>query len=216
MKSDNHLESFLTTIDNQEIPDDETLKKVAVSLKAMQKGLSFKAAFKITNKRGRKPVKPISEKKLKEVKPFLDIVQEYYEMIRHGGNATKAKGYICEKHGICERIFDDYRACYNNIKKTSFLNLKPLIGKIPEWQVVAIIHKSFIEDRERDKELKAMAEEFLSYIRVQKIERQKANKIDPVYLACVEEVERTHVGLLEHIRKGEAWAQELKKEIPAF
>jgi hypothetical protein len=72
MTSNNHLVSFLTAIEKQKIPNKETLKNVADALEAMQKGVSFKAAFKITNKRGRKPVKAISEKKLNEVKPHLD------------------------------------------------------------------------------------------------------------------------------------------------
>lgn len=216
MKSNNHLESFITAIDNQESPDGETLKKVADSLKAVQKGLSFKAAFKITNKRGRKPVKAISEKKLEEVKPYLDAVQEYYEKVKQGGSAEVAKAEICKKHGICERTFDDYRAGYNKIKKIPFLELKPLLGKIPGWQIMAIICKSNFDSAQDAMNLSLKFEATLPQFREELQEFLVSRNYDPLVQENISNVEAALLKLIENGKEQYERAQKLKKIIPAF
>jgi hypothetical protein len=217
MKSNDHLESFLTTIDNKEIPDYDTLVKVADSLKAMQKGLSFKAAFKMTNKRGRKPVKPISQNGLEEVKPYLDAVQEYYEKINLGQKADDVKAYICKKYGIYERIFDDYRAGYNKVKKfKSGSEIAELFGKIPLWQYTAILYKLDIESSNEISILREKYKAQLPQIRKEYQEILVARNFDPLVQENLANIEAAIINFIEAETESSDRVQKLKAKIPAF
>jgi spore coat protein CotH len=126
MKNNDYLESFLSSVEKNEIPDNATLKGVAASLRKMQDGASFKSAFNLKKKRG--PI-PFNEKGFSEIMPIFKAMEEYHSMREQEISGEMAKSKICDAYDISERTFDNYHAFYNDFLEDT-KNLLIIINKL--------------------------------------------------------------------------------------
>ena len=147
MSNNNYLELFLLSVEKGEIPDTDTLIRVASALKEMQRGSSFKKAFALKKRPGRLP---LEERGISEIIPKIEIAIEYYSMKDKGIKGEMAKGYICDSHRISERTFDSYLAFYNEFKPVLDESIKVIefIEKIKnEWGELINKNPHFLDMR---------------------------------------------------------------------
>jgi hypothetical protein len=107
------LELFLLEVENKENPAQETLAYIAAGLKKMQNGDSFKAAFNLKDKRGRKS---LMGQGLSEIDKLMEAIEHYNGLREQGIKGVTAKGLVCDKYGFEERTFSKHLRNFNKLK----------------------------------------------------------------------------------------------------